>query len=171
MVIPVSRAWVRGRVEPWWTDQHRELAYHNEDFNDPTAQAQWRELGFTQQRFTGDLYDMRQHEPDWIAPFRDHFDLDNFAWSLYRMGPGTVLPLHSDTYQRFRKVHDLEPDTTVARIIVFLEDWQSGHYLEMDSTAIVNWRAGDWVLWTNDFPHLAANMGSTPRYTLQITGT
>ena len=171
MVTPGSRAWVQGRIDPWWRFEHRELDYRNEPFNDDRAIQTWRDLGFTQTRFTGDMYDMRRPEPDWIAPFREHFPLQNFSWSFYRMPPGSVLPRHQDTYQRFREVHRLSADVVIMRAIVFLEDWQSGHYLEMDGAPVVEWRAGDWVCWGNDFPHLAANMGSSDRYTLQITGT
>ena len=58
----------------------------------------------------------------------------------------------------------------IRRAIVFLEDWASGHYLEVDNEPVVKWSAGDVVVWEYDTPHLAANMGTTPRYTLQITG-
>jgi hypothetical protein len=59
---------------------------------------------------------------------------------------------------------------TIHRAIVFLEDWASGHYLEIDGEPIIKWTAGDVVIWCYDTPHMAANMGLTPRYTLQITG-
>jgi hypothetical protein len=170
MVTPGNRAWVRGRLEPWWGVQHRDLNYSNEDFNDEATVQQWRKLGFTQRRFTGDMYDMRRSEPTFIAPFREHFPMRHFSWSFYRMPPGSVLPVHHDTYQRFREIHKLDHTAVIMRVIVFLEDWQSGHYLEMDDTPVLNWRAGEWVCWGNDFPHLAANIGRTDRYTLQITG-
>jgi hypothetical protein len=35
---------------------------------------------------------------------------------------------------------------------------------------VVKWRAGDVIEWCYDTPHMAANMGSTARYTLQVTG-
>jgi hypothetical protein len=35
---------------------------------------------------------------------------------------------------------------------------------------IVNWKAGHVVEWLYDTPHMAANIGLEPRYTLQITG-
>jgi kynureninase len=54
---------------------------------------------------------------------------------------------------------------------VFLEDWKSGHYFEIDNVAHLNWRKGDYVLWNNDVPHFAGNFGIEPRYTMQITGT
>ena len=87
------------------------------------------------------------------------------------MTPGCVLPAHRDSYDRFKLVHGLETTFSVVRTIVFLEDWASGHYLEMNGTPFTEWRAGDWVSWHNDFLHLAANMGRTDRYTLQLTGT
>jgi hypothetical protein len=58
----------------------------------------------------------------------------------------------------------------VYRAIVFLEDWQSGHYFEIDNIGVVNWCAGDYYLWNGDAPHAASNIGIDPRYTLQITG-
>ena len=55
--------------------------------------------------------------------------------------------------------------------MVFLEDWRSGHIMEVDDQQLTGWKAGDWVGWRYDTPHLAANLGTTDRYTLQITGT
>ena len=164
-----SNRWWRHRVDPWWTD-HRSLPYRNEPFNDPKSLALWQELGYTQTKFTGDMYDMRSPEPEWIPRFRDHFPWQHFSWSVYRMAPGRVLPNHSDTYDRFKRLHSVQDDNSIVRAVIFLEDWHSGHYLEIDEVPVVNWRAGDAVVWRNDVPHLAANMGMTDRYTLQITG-
>jgi len=161
--------WWRHRMDPWWTD-HRSLPYINEPFNDPVSLAQWQQLGYTQTKFTGDMYDMRNPEPAWIDRFRMHFPWKHFSWSLYRMGPGCVLPNHVDTYARFKNVHDIQDHSRIYRAVIFLEDWQSGHYLEMDGDPVIKWQAGDAVVWQNYTPHLAANMGMTDRYTLQITG-
>ena len=59
---------------------------------------------------------------------------------------------------------------TIRRALVLLEDWQSGHYLEAIGIPFVNWSAGQVVEWIYDAPHMAANIGLEPRYTLQITG-
>ena len=56
------------------------------------------------------------------------------------------------------------------RCIVFLEDWKSGHYLEVADKPLLGWRRGDYVAWNYDVPHFAANIGLEPRYTAQITG-
>lgn len=171
MVIQGNNCYARGHLSPWWNQLHQGLPYKNEPFNDPETETRWRKLGYTQTKFTGDMYDMRNLEPPWIDQFRKHFALEHFSWSVYRMDPGTVLPEHSDTYQRFRQIHRLSNSQTIVRAIVFLEDWDRGHYLELNGDPIVKWRAGDWVCWGNDLPHIAANIGVTPRYTLQITGT
>lgn len=171
MVTPANdNHWHRQFIQPWWTDEHRFLPYINEPFNDDQALAEWRALGYTQTRFTGDMYDMRNAEPQWITQFRHTFKWQNFGWSCYRMGPGTALPNHSDTYERFRTIHGIQDIETIYRAIVMLEDWQSGHYLEVAGTPVISWQQGDCVVWRGSTPHLAANTGKTDRYTLQITG-
>jgi hypothetical protein len=154
----------------WWGPAHRDLTYINEPFNDPVSLAKWQDLGYTQTRFTGDMYDMRNTEPAWIEPFRKIFPWQHFSWSVYRMTPGTALPNHSDTYARFREIYDIADPNTIFRAVVFLEPWQSGHYFEINEDPVVEWAAGETMIWRNDVPHLAANMGMTDRYTLQITG-
>jgi Aspartyl/Asparaginyl beta-hydroxylase len=172
MVIPAqNNTWAQGHVDPWWGLRHRDFDYKNEQFNDLSSLAEWRRLGYTQSRFTGDMYDMRSSEPGWVDGFRNIFPFERFSWSFYRMPPGSVLPAHRDTYDRFKLIHGLETTHSVVRTIVFLEDWDSGHYLELNGNPFTGWRAGDWVSWHDDFLHLAANMGRTDRYTLQLTGT
>ena len=56
------------------------------------------------------------------------------------------------------------------RVLVFLEDWKSGHYFELDGIPIVNWKAGDYYQWTGATKHMASNIGVDDRYTLQLTG-
>lgn len=171
MVIPdkfkYEHQWIRS---PWWGNKHRELSYINEPFNDPVSLELWQNLGYTQTKFTGDMYDMRNPEPDWIVPFREYFPWRYFSWSVYRMGPGTTLPNHSDTYSRFRSIYNIKDISSVFRAVVFLEDWQSGHYFEINEDPVTEWAAGETIIWKNDVEHLAANMGMTNRYTLQITG-
>ena len=171
MATQDNNTWVQGHVTPWWGLDHRNLDYIQEPFNDSKSLNEWRQLGYTQTRFTGDMYDMRFPEPDWMDPFYSLFPWNNLSWSVYRMGPGCVLPAHSDTYARFKKIYNLPHTSSVIRTIVFLEDWKSGHYLEMNGQPIISWRAGDWVSWRDDFIHLAANVGKTDRYTLQLTGS
>jgi len=161
--------WDYTKLTPVWED-YRDLDYTNEPFNDPVSVEKWRRQGYTQTRFTGDMYDMRRLEPAWMPILRDTLPLAHFSWSIYRMSPGTSLPRHSDTYSRFRQIHDLPSNAVIRRYVFFMEDWASGHYFEIDDEAIVGWQAGQGVYWHDDVPHIAANVGETDRYTLQITG-
>lgn len=86
------------------------------------------------------------------------------------MRPGDVLPRHSDTYKRFCELHGIDDIAQIKRYVIFLETWKSGHYFEIDDRPVIDWHAGDWVSWQGGTPHMAANMGFDPRYTLQITG-
>ena len=79
--------------------------------------------------------------------------------------------MHQDTYKRYIELFKLEgQEYTIRRAIVFLEDWASGHYLELKDVPVIGWKKGFTVIWAYDAPHMAANIGLTPRYTLQITG-
>ena len=87
------------------------------------------------------------------------------------MDTGTVLPNHSDLYKRYIELFQLHGrEHDIYRALVFLEDWSSGHYLELNFKPVVEWKAGECVIWQYDAPHMAANLGLRPRYTLQITG-
>jgi hypothetical protein len=87
------------------------------------------------------------------------------------MSTGTVLPTHGDIYLRYISLFNLQgKEHTIRRAVVFLEDWQPGHYSEQVDKPYVNWQAGDTVEWAYDTSHMAANLGLAPRYTLQLTG-
>ncbi len=157
----------------FWDDEFKELDYVNEEFNDTGNLERWTALGYAN-RFTGDMCDMRRPQPSWNHQFIKIFQ--EMGWkdigtSYYRMGTGTILPTHSDLYLRYIDVFKLQgQEHKIRRAIVFLEDWRPGHYFEGADCPKINWRAGDVVEWAYDTPHMAANMGLDPRYTLQITG-
>jgi len=169
-ILEKHNRWSRFKIPHVWWGDHENLPFLNEQFNDPKSLEWWRSLGYTQTKFTGDMYDMRFEEPEWMDEFRKYLPWDHFSWSIYRMKPGCALPKHSDLYLRFRKLHNVDDFSKIRRAIVFLDDWQSGHYFDIDDTPILQWKAGEMVIWESDVPHCAANVGVTNRYTLQITG-
>jgi hypothetical protein len=161
------------QLYPFWDNEYIQLRYVNEPFNDKILQTQWISQGYANQ-FTGDMCDMRSPQPAWNQRFIDMFNEQGWqdvGTSYYRMNTGTVLPTHGDLYKKYIELFNLQGrEHTIRRAVIFLEDWQPGHYAEYMDEAYVNWRAGAVVEWIYDTPHLAANMGPTPRYTLQITG-
>jgi hypothetical protein len=160
------------KIAPIWDDEFKGLEYSHEPFNDPVTQALWQSHGYGG-KFTGALCDMRKAQPSWNNFFIQVFT--NLGWknigtSYYRMDTGTILPVHTDTYKKYIEIHQLQGrHHSIRRAIVFLEDWKSGHYFEIAGNSITNWKRGDTVAWNSDCPHMAANIGLEPRYTLQIT--
>lgn len=167
MAIPVLN------IAPFWDHAYQTLDYTVESFNNQADIDKWLAQGYPG-KFTGAMCDMRKPQPVWTEQLIDYFS--NLGWqdigtSYYRMDSGTILPEHRDTYKKYVELFDLQgQEEFIYRAIVFLEDWSSGHYLEVAGEPFVKWSAGDTVVWQYDTPHMAANMGITPRYTLQITG-
>ena len=163
----------RYQLYPFWDDEFKRLNYIQEPFNDSVSVSLWVSQGY-QPKFVGDMCDMRSPQPSWNQRFIDIFagqGWHDIGTSYYRMNTGTVLPAHSDLYLKYIELFDLKgQEHLIRRAIVFLEDWQPGHYFEGMGRPYTDWKAGQVIEWTYDTPHLAANLGLTPRYTLQITG-
>jgi hypothetical protein len=161
------------KLPVFWDDEYKHLNYTQEMFNDLDAVAKWIDRGFYT-KFTGHMCDMSNPQPSWNNQVIDIFKemgWQDIGTSYYRMDTGTVLPEHSDLYVKYIKLFDLRgKEQSIRRAVVFLEDWSSGHYSECAGEPYVNWHAGDVIEWQYDTPHMAANLGLTPRYTLQITG-
>jgi hypothetical protein len=161
------------QLEVFWDDEFKELDYINEPFNDPKSVDLWISQGY-HTKICGAMADMRHRLPSWNHRFIKYYDergWKDIGVSYYRMSTGTVMPVHSDLYRRYIELFDLQgQEHLIRRALVLLEDWKSGHYLEAMNQSIVNWNAGHVVEWSYDTPHMAANIGLEPRYTLQITG-
>lgn len=164
---------VKYHLDPFWNDEFKRLDYINEPFNDPISVNQWVSQGY-QSKITGELCDMRNPQPSWNDKIIKHFALlgwKDIGTAYYRMRTGTVMPCHRDLYKKYIDIFKLQgKEHTIRRALILLEDWKSGHYLEVNGIPEVEWSAGTVVEWTYDTPHMAANIGLEDRYTLQITG-
>lgn len=175
MVIPemVEQDYKIYDLDVFWDDEFKGLDYIQEPFNDSEDVRQWLAQGY-QPKICGDMADMRNRQPSWNHRFVDHFSAlgwKDIGTSYYRMTSGTVMPVHQDRYVKYIRLFDLEgQEHTIRRALILLEDWKPGHYLEVQGEPIVKWKAGTIAEWIYDTPHMAANIGLEPRYTLQITG-
>ena len=161
------------QLDKFWHDDFKHIAYINEPFNDPVSVATWLAQGY-HDKICGELADMRHKLPVWTQEFLDIYrerGWHDIGIAFYRMRTGTVMPVHRDLYKRYVDVFDLQGQQhRIRRALVLLEDWRPGHYLEVAGKGYVNWKAGFTVEWYFDTPHMAANIGLTDRYSLQITG-
>lgn len=166
------RKWHKGHISPWWDDSFKSLNYIWKPIPNQEDIPRWeREYG-TGYKYSGGVYDMSQTTPDYALPFLTIMsNWKNVGISFFKMNPCEVLPLHVDAYKRYQEVNNITDPNTIWRTIVFLEDWKSGHYLEVGGEGIVNWKKGDYVSWNYSVEHYAGNFGTEPRYTIQITGT
>lgn len=92
-----------------------------------------------------------------------------YSVGIMKQPPGQTLPLHEDTFFKFAHVHNVDPYDCI-RVNIFLEDWQSGHYFEINKIPILQWKQGDAVIIERNEPHLSGNMGLTTKFTMQVTG-
>lgn len=160
-------------IEKIWDDEFKTLDYFQEQFNDQEKLTEWYALGY-QNVATGFMCDMRNPQPTWnnrIVQLFTDAGWKDIGTSYYRMGPGVILPTHKDLYKKYISLFDLQgQEQSIRRAVIFLEDWQPGHYAEYEGSPFTSWRAGATVEWEYDADHMAANVGVVPRYTLQITG-
>lgn len=159
-----------GHITPWWDNSFKKLDYVYLPLKNTHDEDRWNQQGYSRLTLNGGLYNMSRPMPDYAQPFFTMFDWDNVGIAFYKMSTLDALPLHVDGYASYIKMFNVDV-AKVWRCIVFLEDWKSGHYFEINNAAHMNWRAGDYVVWNNDVPHFAGNFGLEPRYTMQITGT
>jgi len=162
--------WQRGHIGRFWNiDEVKQLVYTKQSITQFEID-QWVSKGYDHVKsFTGEMYDNRNPMPEFIDRFKHIFDnYKNPTFTFYRMRTLDIMPEHSDHYTTYIKLYGAEYKN-IRRILIMLEDWKPGHYLEIDGTGIINWIAGDYFIWESDCKHAASNIGVEDRYTLQIT--
>jgi len=164
-----GKKWYRGHIGRFWTEDYKDFEYTRQPITQEEVD-EWVEKGYAGVKsFTGEMYDNRNPMPEWVDRLKRLFDFKNLTFTFYRMNTLEIMPEHSDHFKTYMRLTNAKYEN-VYRILVMLEDWKPGHYLEIDKTGIVNWIAGDYFVWENSTPHAASNIGTEPRYTLQITG-
>jgi|SRR6056300_445623 len=161
--------WHKGYLPKIWGEGYKSFDYVRQPITGAESTT-WRKQGYTHNTTTGKMYDSRNPMPDWTTGVANLINLKNPGFVFYRMDTLDIMPEHVDHFTTYCKVFN-QDRKNVRRAIVFLEDWKPGHYFQIDNSAIVNYKAGEYVLWHPDVPHAASNIGIEPRYTLQITGT
>ena len=99
----------------------------------------------------------------------EYFNLKNLVFDLSKYTPGMILPWHFDDYPTYSKNMQISDKNRIVRIIVFLHDSMPGHQLWIEDK-LCQGRAGSWFSWAGQTRHMAANLGETDRYVIQLTG-
>ena len=115
------------------------------------------------------VYHLPKPMPNFVDELLPLFKYKITAPAINLMTPGQILPLHQDTYEKFIERYNIESIDNITRYIVFLEDAQPGHLMQIGNKVHSDWKAGDVVSWNGNQMHAAYNLGYANRYTLQIT--
>lgn len=160
----------RGHIGKWWeANDYKNLNYIKqpvtiEEEND------WKNKGYDYVKsFTGWMYDSRNPMPNFVNSFESIFPLKKLSYTFYKMKTLEIMPEHVDHFRTYIKLTGANYKQ-IKRVLIMLENWKPGHYLEIAGKGITDWIAGDYFIWDSDVPHAASNIGVEDRYTLQITG-
>ncbi len=167
----MANKWHRGHLGRFWNESdYKNFNYVRQPLMDSEIE-EWKRKGYDYVKsFSGSMYDNRNPMPEWVNRFDKIFDLKNLTYNFYKMSQLEIMPVHVDHFQTYMRIFGVEYKN-IRRILIMLDDWKPGHYLEIDGIGVVNWIAGDYFIWDSDVPHAASNIGTEDRYTLQITGT
>lgn len=159
---------IKGQITPTWNNEFKNFPYTKQPVTDKELEA-WREMGYMHESFTGVMYGGKNPMPNWVYDIASMLNLSNPGFVFYKMVTGDIMPTHVDHFRKYCEIFNVDRES-VRRAVVFLEDWKIGHYFDIGGEAIVNYKAGTYVVWSCNEPHFAANIGVEDRYTLQITG-
>jgi hypothetical protein len=125
----------------------------------------YRKVGYTQYNT---MYYRAFNVDDNVHKFCETL-FPRYSVGIMKQPPGQTLPLHDDTFYMFAKLNKIDPNDCI-RVNVFLEDWQNGHYFEINGNPVLQWNKGDAIIIKRNELHLSGNMGMADKYTMQITG-
>lgn len=100
------------------------------------------------------------------------FKKDKLGISLFIQPPGHTIWSHVDTFSSFiRRTGDDRPNyRNLKRFMVFVRDWDWGHFFHMGNANLSQWKAGDLYNITPGVFHGSANAGLSPKITIHWSG-
>ena len=159
--------WFQGQVELPDYNEYKNLTYEKHPaYQDDITE--WKRQGYTHTSFTGAMHVVKE-DYIWLDKIAEKIGLSNCGFTFYKMSTGDIMPRHKDHFNMYQKIYNVEK-SKVWRAVVVLQDWEPGHYFDIEHRAIVNYKRGEFVLFDAFCEHSAANLGLKDRYTLQITG-
>lgn len=160
---------LHGHINPTWDNSYKLLNYKPEILKDPKEYQRWLKVGHPAECLVINTYSQPQIMPQWAHDLLLHWpQYRDFGISFHKFNPGQYFPDHVDIYGKYREKFNVEIKNII-RILVYLEDWYPGQINTMEDLMSSNWKAGDWIGWTGETRHGAANFGDHPRYALTIT--
>ena len=176
----IQRANADQTPEKWWSyDADTDTVYHStDDVNNMPI----REQALLALKNNGHNEHNSQYFKTANAEFGDFYEplkamfprlkKDKMGISMFVQPPGHAIWSHVDTYSSFiRRTGDERPDySRLRRYMVFVRDWDFGHFFHYGNHCFNQWRAGEcWDL-TPGVYHGSANAGVSPKITIHWSG-
>jgi len=135
----------------------------------------WKELGYANINATQTTPALKYQDFPKFNKIIEYLGLENVAKYpvrvlVFRQLPGQILPSHIDNYKKPTEEKISEYALKAVRFGISLNDWDIGHYWHFGNAVWQQWHAGDCIHWHRTMAHGTANVGHTPRWTLQVTG-
>lgn len=90
--------------------------------------------------------------------------------SSIKQEPGFCIPPHRDAFYQLKQKYNKKLPGLPVRVNIFAQDWQPGHFLQVENEVITNWKQGEGYVWDSTPLHSSANAGLKSKYTVQVSG-
>jgi hypothetical protein len=101
---------------------------------------------------------LQKNDIEFVEKFKEIFiNIEHYDFKIEKLSAVEIVPAKSEN------IHDVT-------ILVMLQDWKPGHYIEIDKEGIINWNAGDYYIFRSDLPYAESNIGDSLdiKYTLKM---
>lgn len=161
----------------WWNDDENAVMHAKENVNEyPIYKQAYQHVKLNNYNIHNTQYFKYANEElqDFYIPLKQMFpemDSKNMGVSLFVQLPGQTIPCHVDTYSTYIRRVGGKPDySKLRRYMIFVRDWDFGHFFHWGNTCINQWKAGDLWKLRNGIYHGSANAGVNPKITIHWSG-
>ena len=150
------------RIDDFWTDELKSFVFPH------TSSAGQRDSFHSNySKPNNDLPQAFDNEIPNYQMFSQVLGLDNIAVSWTSIEPGQAIPIHQDAFYKLRQQHSVGVEQCV-RFLIFLQDWELGHFVEFKDFELTRWANGDVYKFDYQAIHCAANASNSRFITCQV---
>jgi hypothetical protein len=141
-----------GNTEDIWTDEHEYFNYVISTF-DPLIE----------------IYEAEGKDFNWLLEISNILGLINCEFRFLKFKKDSKVCSNKNVFENFSEKTKLNK-SRIWQACLFLDEWKSGHYFEIQNKPLTCYKKGDYAVWTYDENFLQANLGSDNMYILEILG-
>ena len=161
----------------WWDDKEQAVMHASENVNSyPIYKQAYQHVRLNNFNEHNTQYFKYANEElgEFYKPLKEMFPSmspESMGVSLFIQLPGQTIPCHVDTYSTYIRRVGGKPDyKKLRRYMIFVRDWDFGHFFHWGNTCINQWQAGDFWSLRNGIYHGSANAGVNPKITIHWSG-